>query len=150
MQAKLLVTSIVLAKKNSEEVSLVAGTKLRVPGEHNKRNAEIAAAIAFELGIKPTVIKKALKDFKGLENRIETIATIKGIEYINDTTATTPDGAMAAVNALQKAKRMVNILFGGANKELDFTEVSKLFKKRKRYSRLFVARYRKRRNYQSL
>ena len=118
-------------KKNSEEVALVDKTKLRVPGEHNKRNAEIAAAIALELGIKPTVIKKTLMAFKGLENRIESIATIKGIEYINDTTATTPDGAMAAVNALQKPKRMVNILFGGANKELDFSEVSKLFAKRK-------------------
>lgn len=118
-------------KKNSEEAKLVAKTKLKVPGEHNVRNAEIAASIALELGVKPADIKKALEAFNGLENRIQMIATIKGVDFVNDTTATTPDGTLAAINALQKPKRILNLIFGGANKELDFTEVSKALTKRK-------------------
>jgi UDP-N-acetylmuramoylalanine--D-glutamate ligase len=118
-------------KKNSEEAKIVAKCKLKVPGEHNLRNAEIATAIALELGVTPTEIKKSLEAFKGLENRIQTIATIKGVDFVNDTTATTPDGTMAALNALQKPKRMINVIFGGANKQLEFAEVAKFLAKRK-------------------
>lgn len=118
-------------KKNSEEKRIVASTKLKVLGEHNKRNAEVACAVALELGIAPALIKKTLSQFKGLDNRIQSIGSIKGIECINDTTATTPDGTRVALEALKQPKHAIHLLFGGANKALDFTVISQLLKKRK-------------------
>lgn len=108
---------------------------LSIPGEHNQMNASFAAAVAKELGVSASKIRSALKAFKGLPNRIETIAVKKGIRFVNDTTATTPDGTMAALRALvQPASRKTqttHLIFGGADKELDFTEIAKYFKSRK-------------------
>lgn len=104
---------------------------LSIPGEHNQMNASFAAAVAKALGVPATKIKAALKSFKGLPNRIETVATKGGVTFVNDTTATTPDGTIAALNAYPAAKdRLVHLIFGGADKELDFADVTKLLKKR--------------------
>lgn len=108
---------------------------LAIPGEHNQMNASFAAAVGKALGVKEAVIKKTLRNFKGLPNRLETIAVKKGITFINDTTATTPDGTLAALRALsQNVKHKtqnIHLLFGGADKELDFKEVAAYLKKRK-------------------
>lgn len=104
---------------------------LSIPGEHNQMNASFAAAVAKKLAVSSSVIKSSLKKFKGLPNRIETIATKGGVTFVNDTTATTPDGTMAALNAYPETKdRLVHLIFGGADKELDFAEVTKLLEKR--------------------
>lgn len=105
---------------------------LSIPGEHNQMNASFAAAVASRLGVRASVIKSVLKKFKGLPNRIETIAAKGGVTFVNDTTATTPDGTTAALNAYPAKKdRLIHLIFGGADKELDFGEVSKILAKRK-------------------
>lgn len=105
---------------------------LSIPGEHNQMNASFAEAVAQELGVSSVKIKTALKKFKGLPNRIETVANKRGLTFINDTTATTPDGTIAALNAYPaKSDRLIHLIFGGADKELDFAEVTSLLKKRK-------------------
>ncbi len=103
--------------------------RLSIPGEHNQMNASFAAAVARELGVSSAKIASALKTFKGLPNRMETIATKNGVLFVNDTTATTPDGTIAALNAFKS--KHVHLIFGGADKELDFMEVAKLLKSRK-------------------
>lgn len=104
---------------------------LAIPGEHNQMNAGFAVAVASALGVSSVKIVSALKAFKGLPNRIETIAMKNGITFVNDTTATTPDGTIAALNAFpKKGNRSVHLIFGGADKELDFSEVAKLLKTR--------------------
>lgn len=101
---------------------------LLVPGEHNQRNASFAAAVAKELGVSSTKIRSTLKAFKGLPNRIETVAKKSGLTFVNDTTATTPDGTMAALKAFPKT---VHLIFGGTDKELEFDEITKYFASRK-------------------
>jgi UDP-N-acetylmuramoylalanine--D-glutamate ligase len=112
---------------------------LSIPGEHNQMNASFAAAVAKELGVPSSKIKSALKKFKGLPNRMETIAVKNGVKFINDTTATTPDGTIAALSSygFPKTKtytdpkaNFVHLIFGGADKELEFDEVSKALAKR--------------------
>lgn len=108
---------------------------LSIPGDHNQMNASFAAEVATLLGVSSAKIKSALKSFKGLPNRLETIAVKKGVTFINDTTATTPDGTLAALRALsQNVKRKtqtIHLVFGGADKELDFKEVAAYLNKRK-------------------
>lgn len=119
------------AKEAASEVVRVRKKKytLRIPGEHNQMNASFAAAVSKQLGVSETVIKRVLRDFNGLPNRLETIAVKKGVTFINDTTATTPDGTLAALKSI-KSKR-IHLIFGGADKELDFGEVAAYLKKRK-------------------
>jgi len=104
---------------------------LAVPGEHNQMNASFAAAMASKLGVPASKIKIALKSFKGLSNRIETIAVKGALTFINDTTATTPDGTLAALKSFKPSKHSIHLIFGGADKELDFVEIAAYLKRRK-------------------
>ncbi len=111
---------------------LVNNVTLRLPGEHNRQNAAFAVALSLHLGVKKTTIKNVLTTFAGLPNRLEEVATIKGVKYINDTTATTPDATIAALNAFTpKEGASLHLIFGGADKELEFDEVASLIKKKK-------------------
>lgn len=109
-----------------EVVAAVADIALR--GEHNLMNALAAVAAAKISGISNASIKKVLRNFKGLPNRMEMIKEIKGIKFINDTTATTPDATAAALKTLGKGKNIV-LIFGGADKELEYKEVAPFIKK---------------------
>jgi UDP-N-acetylmuramoylalanine--D-glutamate ligase len=121
------------AKEASGSVLRVKKEKiaLSILGEHNLLNASFAAAVAKLLGVPSSKTKFILKSFKGLPNRFETIAVKKGVTFINDTTATTPDGTLAALRALKPSKATIHLLFGGADKELDFKEIASYLKKRK-------------------
>ncbi len=124
-----------VGSSKDEATKLVAQTDLRLPGEHNRRNAAFAVALCLKLGVKKTAIKNVLTTFVGLPNRLEEVATIKGVKYINDTTATTPDATIAALNAFtpsfKESRSALHLIFGGADKELEFTELASLLKKRK-------------------
>ncbi|MGB1027864.1 MAG: UDP-N-acetylmuramoyl-L-alanine--D-glutamate ligase [Rhodospirillaceae bacterium] len=69
-----------------------------LPGEHNHQNAAAAYATARLRGIPPEIIKAALPSFPGLAHRQELVATINGIEYVNDSKATNADAADKAMD----------------------------------------------------
>lgn len=98
-------------------------------GEHNVMNAHAAVLAAKAAGASATQIKKGLKTFKGLDNRLQTIRMWNGIRFVNDTTATTPDGTIAAIEALQADHHHLWIISGGADKALDYAELGKISKK---------------------
>lgn len=102
-------------------------------GEHNKMNIRAATAAANAAGIPAAIIRKQIKSFKGLSNRQELIATKNGIRYINDTTATAPDGTIAAINALApETGGTLWLIAGGADKGLEYADLAKTaFKHRK-------------------
>lgn len=95
---------------------------LRVPGEHNRTNAAAALQAASILGVKGKEGLKIVEGFRGVPSRLETIATIDGVDYINDTTSTTP---AAGIAALQAIKKPIILIAGGSSKKLNlqpFTE----------------------------
>lgn len=91
-------------------------TLLRVPGEHNRANAAAAMAVASVLKIDESDVVKILREFTGVPFRLETIATINGVEYINDTTSTTPAAGIAALRAIEKP---IVLIAGGSSKKLN-------------------------------
>jgi len=91
-------------------------------GEHNKENIAFAIKACEALGISKEDIKKAVEKFKGVPGRLEFVREIKGVKYYNDTTATTPEAAIAALRALNS--RNVILLAGGADKKLDYKELA--------------------------
>lgn len=117
--------------ERSREKQIVDGVTLKLVGRHNDVNAQYAVAVALELGISVRDIKRGLKTFAGLPDRLELIAIVRGLRCINDTTATTPDATIAAVESLleqfrsEKEVHTIHLIFGGADKELEFGEIAR-------------------------
>ena len=112
---------------------LLNGWKTRILGEHNLRNLALAVAAARVLGVREGVIKKAVGEFKGAPGRLEFVGKIKGVDYYNDTTATMPEAALAALKFFTPArtnKPRVILIAGGADKLLDYGDFAKGLKGR--------------------
>lgn len=92
---------------------LFAREDLRLLGEHNRTNALLAASAALALGTAPALLPAAARAFAPLEHRLETVAQRGGLSFVNDSTATTPEAAIAALEA---APKPVVLLAGGSDK----------------------------------
>jgi len=88
---------------------------LKIPGEHNRANAALAAAALQALGLSSGQIRAGLESFEGVEGRLQKVATIKGVDIFNDNNATTPDATIAALKAFDKK---VILIAGGSDKGL--------------------------------
>jgi len=90
-------------------------------------NALAATALALCAGVAPEIIADVLSNFKGVEHRLELIATIHGVDYYNDSKATNVD---AAIKALTSFDHPVVLIAGGYDKNTDFTPWVELFKEK--------------------
>jgi len=88
-------------------------------GRHGARNALAALAAAMLTGVNPDAIGRELEAFRGVKDRMETVADLDGVTFINDTTATAPAATVAALDALGQTAGQVHLLAGGADKGLD-------------------------------
>jgi UDP-N-acetylmuramoylalanine--D-glutamate ligase len=91
--------------------------ELALPGAHNRTNAACAAALAAGLGCSHRAIEQGLADFRGLPHRLELVAEAGGRKFYNDSMATTPESAIAAIDALGPRAWF---LVGGYDKGLDY------------------------------
>lgn len=96
---------------------------LRVPGEHNRENAALAAAALLSLGLNTEQIRAGLESFEGVEGRLQLVAKSNGVQIYNDNNATTPEATLAALRALDSGKRNVVLIAGGSDKGLDMSEL---------------------------
>lgn len=107
------------------DAPLVEGWELSVPGEHNRYNAACAAMAAKALGIDEATCRKALANFKSVPGRLELVREVNGVKFYNDTTATTPEATLAALDALDsEGKKNIILIAGGADKGLDMNALS--------------------------
>lgn len=103
----------------------LAGLSLR--GKHNRRNCMAAALAAKALGLPDAAIRKGLGDFQGIEHRLETVATIDGITYVNDSKATNVDACYYALDSMDTP---VVLILGGKDKGNDYTAIRALVKQK--------------------
>ncbi len=75
---------------------------MKLVGEHNLENAMAAASAALVLGVSPEAVKLALKDFAGLEHRLQLVAETAGIKFYDDSKATNPHATMRALSAFEQ------------------------------------------------
>ena len=109
---------------------------LRTPGAHNRANAALAAAAVEGLGGDEDSICDALQRFGGLPQRMELMAMVDGRRFINDSAATTPESAIAALQALDAPGWL---LAGGSDKGADFAPLVAAIAARARGAALFGA-----------
>jgi len=86
-----------------EKIALLKNIKLL--GEHNISNILAAVAVAKIEGAPNKAIKRVLKTFKGLPNRLEFVREVRGIKFYNDTTSTMPEATIAALRALSQIQK---------------------------------------------
>jgi UDP-N-acetylmuramoylalanine--D-glutamate ligase len=103
------------------DVILFHRSDLRLPGVHNLANALAAATLAYRFGIEPEAIATALHEITAVEHRLELVATIDDVRYINDTTATNPTATAAALATVDGP---IVLITGGADKELDLAALA--------------------------
>ena len=73
--------------------------ELAIPGAHNVSNALAAVAIGPLFGVAPDAIRSAATAFTGVEHRLETVALVDGVRFVNDSQGTQPDAVIAALQA---------------------------------------------------
>ena len=111
---------IVMFKLDGTEKVIVPMNDIKIPGKHNLENALAATALACVYGIKEEVIAKTLREFSGVEHRIEYVKTVRGVDFINDSKGTNPDATIKAIQAMVKPTILI---LGGYDKKSDFTEM---------------------------
>jgi UDP-N-acetylmuramoylalanine--D-glutamate ligase len=94
---------------------------IRLPGAHNLANIAAAAALAKGFGIETAHIRNAIRNFRGVEHRLEFVRELDGVRYVNDTAATAPEAAIAALHSFD---RPIVLIAGGADKNLPFGELA--------------------------
>ncbi len=84
-----------------------------LPGEHSISNVLAAVAVGLLHGIGPAAIASAVRSFRGVEHRLEPVADIAAVRYINDSQGTQPDAVIAAVRSFE---RPLVLIAGGRDK----------------------------------
>lgn len=100
-------------------------------GRHYRVAVGLAVGVARHLGISVADMTGVLRRFRGLSGRQEVIRTVQGVCYVNDTTATTPDATIAAIEhqtALLPRNGHLVLIAGGADKKLDFRNMARVIR----------------------
>ncbi len=95
-----------------------------LPGEHNLENALAASAAAWAMGADLPSIGIVLQNFRAIEHRLEHVATINEVDYINDSKGTNPGATIKALKSFPGRKKI--LIAGGKDKGSDFSEMAAL------------------------
>lgn len=106
---------------DNEPVFLAGKAEISLQGAHNLLNAACASALAILLGTPVEAVREALREFRGVADRMEYLGALGGVKFINDTTSTAPASTVAALDSIQGP---VVLIAGGAKKNLDFAELA--------------------------
>jgi UDP-N-acetylmuramoylalanine--D-glutamate ligase len=97
---------------------IVPLAELAIPGAHNVSNALAAVAAALVFGVAPDAIRAAAAAFTGVEHRLETVAVVDGVRFVNDSQGTQPDAVIAALRAFDAP---IVLIAGGRDKDIDLS-----------------------------
>jgi UDP-N-acetylmuramoylalanine--D-glutamate ligase len=95
--------------------------ELAIPGRHNVSNALAAVAVGLQFGLAPEAIRKAAAEFTGVEHRLETVAVVDGVRFVNDSQGTQPDAVVAALEAFEPP---IVLIAGGRDKGVDLADLA--------------------------
>ncbi|HSS99572.1 MAG TPA: UDP-N-acetylmuramoyl-L-alanine--D-glutamate ligase [Terriglobales bacterium] len=111
--------------KSEREIMLVSEIPLK--GAHNVENVLAGVCVGRLLDCPADRIQEAVRSFKAVEHRIEYVATVRGVEYYNDSKATNVD---ATIKALESFPANIHLILGGKDKDSDYTQLNQLLRER--------------------
>lgn len=119
----------ILYRVQNLEVALMRTSDVRLLGDFNLENVLAASAAACVLGAEFSSIRRAVREFSGVEHRLEFVREIRGVDFYNDSKATSVD---AAAKALSSFERGVHLILGGKDKGAPYEPLRSLLKDRVR------------------
>ncbi|UNC92876.1 UDP-N-acetylmuramoyl-L-alanine--D-glutamate ligase [Candidatus Contubernalis alkaliaceticus] len=111
----------IVISKEGKLISVCPQGEVALPGKHNLENVLAATAAAYAAGIKPEIIGKTLRTFKGVAHRLESVGKFKGIVFINDSKGTNVE---ATIKALDSFSQPIILIAGGKDKGGEFNSLS--------------------------
>lgn len=112
-------------KPNQNQPLIMTIEQLALQGKHNVYNSMAASLAARIVDVRKEIIRESLQDFQNIEHRLEFVASINGIEFVNDSKATNVNSAWYALESMQKP---IIWVCGGQDKGNDYNELSELVK----------------------
>jgi UDP-N-acetylmuramoylalanine--D-glutamate ligase len=117
----------ILFRNGSEQREIMQISEIPLKGAHNLENVLAATCAGALMGCKPENIRRAVHEFKAVEHRLEFVASIRGVDYYNDSKATNVD---ATIKALESFPENIHLILGGKDKGSDYSVLNDLLRKR--------------------
>ncbi len=114
------------SQKNAQR-EIMQVSEIPLKGAHNLENVLAAVCAGALMGCAPEKIRQAVRDFKAVEHRLEFVATVRGVDYYNDSKATNVD---ATIKALESFPANIHLILGGKEKGSDYTVLNDLLRQR--------------------
>ncbi len=120
----------IVIRQGSESIEVMDVSDIKILGTHNLENVLAAVGITFYMGIPVDTIRETVKNFQGVEHRIEFVRELNGVKYYNDSKGTNPD---AAIKAIQAMDTTTVLIAGGYDKKSTYDEWIEAFDGKVRY-----------------
>jgi UDP-N-acetylmuramoylalanine--D-glutamate ligase len=117
----------IVFRDSSGQREIMQVSEIPLKGAHNLENALAAICVGALMGCAPEKIRQAVHDFTAVEHRLEFVATIRGVDYYNDSKATNVD---ATIKALESFPANIHLILGGKDKGSDYTVLNHLLRER--------------------
>jgi len=114
-------------EEESGEQEIMPVGSIALKGTHNLENVLAAVCVGRLVNVEPHRIRRAVEEFKAVEHRLEFVASIRGVDYYNDSKATNVD---ATTKALESFPAGIHIILGGKDKGSDYSVLNPLLKSR--------------------
>jgi UDP-N-acetylmuramoylalanine--D-glutamate ligase len=119
--------SKIMFRDSAGEREIIAVAEIPLKGAHNVENVLAAVCAGILMGCSPQKIRHAIVDFKAVEHRLEYVATVRGVEYYNDSKATNVD---ATIKAIESFPANIHLILGGKDKGSDYSVLVPLLRER--------------------
>lgn len=114
----------IVYQTETELLPVVKISDMQLVGMHNVENVMAAAAISYAMGVPMEVIRETIRNFRGVEHRVEFVCEKDGIIYYNDSKGTNPDASIQAIYAMSRPTILIG---GGYDKQSEFDTYIKAF-----------------------
>ena len=118
-----------VCRANGKEKILTTRDEIFLRGLHNVENVLASLAAGLACGASPDSMRETIKNFKGVEHRIEFVAEIEGVKFYNDSKATSVDATSKALEALSENAGKTILILGGRGKNAPYSPLIDLIEK---------------------
>lgn len=118
-----------ICRANGKEKVLTTRDEIFLRGLHNVENVLASLAAGLACGAAPDSMRETVRNFKGVEHRIEFVLEVEGVKFYNDSKATSVDATLKAVEALSEDDGKINLILGGRGKNAPYQPLVELIEK---------------------
>ncbi len=115
-----------VCRANGKEKVLTTRDDIFLRGLHNVENVLASLAVGLACGASPDSMRETIRNFKGVEHRIEFVDEIDGVKFYNDSKATSVDAALKALEALSEENGEIVLILGGLGKNAPYAPLAEL------------------------